>query len=205
MKVHYRSMALVAMLLAPLLGSAQETVADNDHVRRAVHVCAACHGDDGNSSNASFPRLAGQPADYVIAQLIAFRAQKRSEEDPRAYMWGVSALLDDATIKGLAAYYAAQTPGTGIDGDPALTATGRAIFMEGISAEKVQACRNCHGDAAEGKTVFPRLAGQHASYVYRQLKMFGTRLRPHGKVMADEVHNMSNEQLRAVAEYVQSR
>ena len=120
-------------------------------------------------------------------------------------MWGVSALLDDRTIDGLANYYAAQTPSPGRNGDAGLIARGRGIFTDGVPAKGVPACRSCHGDQAEGTTVFPRLAGQHASYVYSQLKLFSTRLRPHGTVMAGVVRNLSNDDLRALAEYVQSR
>lgn len=205
MKSHQGLAALLVLALAPLAALAEDAPADNDQIRRVVHVCSACHGEGGNSSNAAFPRLAGQPADYVVAQLNAFRDQKRSEKDPRAYMWGVSALLDDRTIEGLGSYYAAQTPAPGHSGDAALIRKGQAIFQDGLPAKGVKACRSCHGDNAEGTTVFPRLAGQHASYVYNQLKVFGTRLRPHGTVMAGVIRNLSNDEMRAVAEYVQSR
>lgn len=205
MKSYRRLAALLVMAMAPLVTLAEESPADSDQIRRVVHVCSACHGEAGNSSNPGFPRLAGQPADYVIAQLNAFRDQKRSEKDPRAYMWGVSALLDDSTIQQLGSYYAQQTPAAGRAGDPALIAKGRAIFQDGVPARGVRACKSCHGENGEGVTVFPRLAGQHASYVYNQLKTFGTRLRPHGPVMAAEVRNLGNDELRAVAEYVQSR
>jgi cytochrome c553 len=173
-------------------------------VQRAVHVCAACHGEAGRSASASFPNLAGQMPLYVTAQLKDFRAQTRAEADVQAYMWGVSALLDDAMIDGLAEYYADQTPASGKHGEAKLVAAGRKIFDEGVAARGVRACASCHGANAEGASVFPRLAGQHADYVFRQLKAFGTRLRPHGILMKNETANMSAAEMRAVAEYVQS-
>lgn len=205
MKSHRRLATLMLASLASLAAHAGEVPADDDHIRRVVHVCSACHGEAGVSTNPSFPRLAAQPTDYVVAQLKAFRDQKRSERDPRAYMWGVSALLDDQTIAQLAAYYAQQPAGAGHLGNSALAAKGKVIFQDGIPARGVRACRSCHGDAGEGTTVFPRLAGQHAAYVYGQLKLFGTRLRPHGAVMASEVKNLSSDEMRAVAEYVQTQ
>jgi len=206
MKSHRRLAALLVMAMAPLAALAQEAPSDNDQIRRVVHVCSACHGEGGHgTSNPIFPRLAAQPADYVISQLKAFRDEKRSERDTRAYMWGVSALLDDSTIEQLGTYYSQQSPPPGHAGDATLIAKGRAIFQDGLPARNVRACKSCHGELGEGVTVFPRLAGQNAPYVYSQLKVFSTRLRPHGTVMAAEVRSMSNEELRAVAEYVQSK
>lgn len=173
-------------------------------VQRVVHVCASCHGEAGRSTKASFPDLASQMPLYLISQLKDFRTQTRAESDIQAYMWGVSALLDDSMIEGLAEYYASQTPATGKAGNAKLVATGRKIYDEGLPARGVRACGSCHGVHAEGASVFPRLAGQNAPYVFGQLKVFGTRLRPHGVLMKDETANMSAAEMRAVAEYVQS-
>jgi cytochrome c553 len=197
--------ALTALLPVSAALQAQEAASDSAMVQRAIHVCAACHGDEGRSDAPVYPRLAGQTPLYIAAQLRDFRAQTRAESDWQAYMWGVSALLDDATITGLASYYAQQRPAPGKAGDPKLIEAGRKIFQEGIAARGVRACASCHGDNAEGASVFPRLAGQHAEYVIRQLKVFRTRLRPHGVIMADETRNLSDPEMRAVAQYVQSR
>jgi cytochrome c553 len=196
---------VAALAIASCPASAEELKADADQVRRAVHVCAACHGEGGNSSVAIFPKLAGQQVAYTVAQLSAFRNQKRAEQDAQAYMWGISALLDDALIQGLAEYFASQAPAPGKSGDARLTQKGKQIYMEGIPSKGVRACSSCHGDDAEGASVFPRLAGQHAEYVFNQLKIFGTRFRPHGIVMAGVTKNMTSSEMRAVAEYVQSK
>jgi len=195
---------LAAATLAPAVAADEPSKADQPTVQRAVHVCAACHGDSGRSTVAIYPRLAGQVPLYTIAQLKAFRDQKRAELDPQAYMWGVSALLDDATIDGLAEYFASQTPAEGKKGNPARIAAGKKIFEDGIPGRGVRACASCHGDHAEGASVFPRLAGQHADYLLRQLTEFGTRLRPHGVLMKNETANMTAADKRAVAEYLQS-
>jgi cytochrome c553 len=188
-------------------GASSESKAELETVRRAVHVCAACHGEGGRSSAAVYPRLAGQQALYTVAQLRDFRSQKRAETDTQAYMWGVSALLDDATIEGLADYYSQQTPAparTVRPTDKAQVEAGRKIFAFGLPA-RARACADCHGDNAEGAAGFPRLAGQHADYVFRQLKVFGTRLRPHGVIMKSEAANMTTAEMKAVAAYVASR
>jgi cytochrome c553 len=174
-------------------------------VERAIHVCNACHGEGGHSSAAVFPKLAAQQALYLAEQLRQFRAQKRSDSSPQAYMWGISALLDDATIDGLADYYAAQTPRPGQPGSARQMEQGRRIFEDGIPARGVAACASCHGAKGEGAAVFPRLAGQHADYIVRQLQEFGTRLRPHGVIMRERVvKHMQPEEMRAVAVYLQA-
>lgn len=194
-----------ALLLSASAGvSADEAKIEKESVRRAAQVCSACHGPMGNSSASVYPKLAGQQALYTAAQLKAFRDQKRFETDTQAYMWGISALLDDDTIQGLSEYYAAQKPGAGKPGNPALVKKGREIYTKGIAAKGVSACASCHGDHAEGAAGFPRLAGQHAAYVVRQLQVYQTKLRPHGVVMTAATKNLSKSERQAVAEYVQS-
>jgi cytochrome c553 len=188
---------------AGALGAEPDT--DNIMVRRAFHVCAACHGEGGDSKIAVYPKLAGQQPAYVVAQLKAFRDQKRFETDTQAYMWGISALLDDAAIQGLADYYAAQPPAPGKVGNAALVKQGKKIYHEGIAAKGVRPCASCHGEDAEGAAVFPRLSGQHADYVANQLKVFRTKLRPHGIVMTGQTKALSPAEIQAVAHYVQSR
>src|ERR1700730_2013069 len=195
---------LGALLLIVATVHAQEPGSDRGTVERAIHVCAACHGEEGRSGTPVFPRLAGQMPLYTITQLRDFRVQTRAETDWQAYMWGISALLDDETIAGLAAYYAEPKPAPRKAGIGKLVDAGRKIYEHGIPARGVRACASCHGQNAEGASVFPRLAGQHADYVVRQLKVFRTPLRPHGVIMADESRYLTDDELRDVAQYVQS-
>ena len=143
--------------------------------------------------------------DYTIAQLKAFRDQQRAEPDTRAYMWGVSSLLDDEAIRGLAEYYAEQPPVTHKPGNPALLRRGQKIFEQGIPSKGVRACSSCHGEAAEGATVFPRLAGQEAGYIVKELKVFRTRLRLHGVIMSAEVRGLTASDMRALGAYLESK
>lgn len=190
------------LLLATGAAHAQDTNA-SDTVRRAVHVCNACHGEDGRSSTALVPSLAGQMPQYLIAQLKDFRSQTRVETGTRAYMWGVSALLDDAAITGLAGYYAAQKPAAAQPVPSALAQMGKKLFKDGVPGRGIRACAACHGEQAEGQAGFPRLAGQRADYLFAQLKVFKSKLRPHGVVMQQEIKQMTPAEMRAVAAYLQ--
>jgi cytochrome c553 len=189
---------------APAVFAQQESKADLEAVQRAVHVCASCHGAEGRSTIKLAPSLAAQQREYTIRQLKDFRSQKRAETDTQAYMWGISALLTDEVIVGIADYYAAQQPAKPRSTNPKLEAAGKKIFMEGVPGTPVRACASCHNEDAAGEAGFPRLAGLNADYVFKQLQAFGTPLRPHGVVMKNETRALTPAQLRALAAYVQS-
>src|SRR3974390_3160713 len=179
--MRYGTLMGLGLLCALGLGVAHADDVDSsthEHaVRIAVATCGICHGATGNSEQPKYPRLAGQNANYLVAQLKAFRSQTRGDADAIGYMWGMSATLEDGTIDALAQYYAAQKPGAGRAGDPALVSKGRDIYDNGVTAVGVPACAACHGPDAHGMGDFPRLAGQHAQYVMKQLNSFQTNMR----------------------------
>lgn len=66
--------------------------------------CIACHGPDGKQPlQPIYPKLNGQNADYTVAQLQAFKTQKR-KSGQSALMWGMAAPLSDADMKAIAVY-----------------------------------------------------------------------------------------------------
>lgn len=70
-----------------------------------VPACAGCHGPAGAGMPAQYPRIAGQYADYIAAQLKAFKDGARAN-DPNAMMRGVAARLTDQEIRAVAEYAA---------------------------------------------------------------------------------------------------
>lgn len=191
---------------APAISAAAAAADSADQAARkvAASICAACHGSTGASDSPLFPRLAAQQELYLKAQLKAFKAKTRGEKDAHDYMWGMATLLDDSVIEGLARYYAAQTPAPGIPGDPALIARGQQLYENGDTARQVTSCATCHGAGAEGVAIFPRLAGQHAAYVVRQLDVIQRQFRD-SPVMHGVIKALSPAEMKAVAEYLQSR
>ena len=196
---------LVGMLASAL--ALQASAQDSDARTVAAQVCASCHGPGGRSISSAFPRLAGQQPVYLEAQLKAFRDRTRADPMAQAYMWGMSSRLDDATIKGLAQYYAKQAPGRDTKADPKLAREGEQIFASGIPASGVPACVTCHGKNAEGNATFPRLAGQHADYLVKQLALFKSSLRAGGNasVMHDLSQGMTFDQMTAVSAFLASK
>ncbi|MBW8029345.1 MAG: c-type cytochrome, partial [Ferrovum sp.] len=119
-----------------------------------------------------------------------------------------------------ATFYSNQKPlPNPAHGNAALIAEGQKIFNEGLLDKGVPACMGCHGSSGEGNGVIPRLAGQHANYVYKQLNVFDRDAktsdgkenvpdsaleRPTGGVMEMVASALTKEQKRAMAAYVQS-
>jgi cytochrome c553 len=74
-------------------------------VGKGVAACASCHGPNGAGMPAQYPRLAGQHAEYLEAQLKAFRTGERAN-DPNNTMRGVAGKLSDREIQGVSDYIA---------------------------------------------------------------------------------------------------
>lgn len=164
-------------------------------------VCAACHGVDGNSSNAAWPSLAGQHATYIYKQLVDFKKGNRND----ATMIGMVALLNDDDMKNVAAYYESQQPkAVAFDGE--LIAAGENIYRGGITETKVAACMGCHAPNGKGNgpAGWPSLKGQHPDYIVTQLKAFkqGARANDTGKMMRNVSVRMSDIEMKSVAAYI---
>ena len=172
----------------------------------AHQVCSNCHGFAGTTVSPNFPNLAGQTEAYLVAQLTAFKSHDRLDPAGFEYMWGLSRSLSEDQIKGLAAYYAAQTPGSQkFEGDRARLEAGKSIYEAGVAAAGVPACSGCHGAKGEGNATFPRIAGQHVDYLVKQLIVFQrTDERPEGAVMKPIAHSLSRQNIDDVARYLQA-
>jgi len=70
-----------------------------------VPACAGCHGPAGLGIPAQYPRLSGQFADYLAAQLRLFRDGARAN-DPNGMMRGVAARMTEREIRAVAEYAA---------------------------------------------------------------------------------------------------
>jgi cytochrome c553 len=207
-----RTHAVVLLLGAAVVGAAGSSVrADEPDVTSQLHaqkvaitVCGTCHGQQGNNTQPKFPRLAGQNANYLVTQLKAFRSQTRGDPDAISYMWGMASELDDATIEALAAYYSGQKAEPSSAGNSPLVKTGKDIFQNGIASQGVPACSSCHGPDAHGLKDYPRLAGQHAQYVLKQLASFQSNMR-NVAIMHGVALNLRSPEMQAVAAYLEAQ
>jgi len=172
-------------------------------LHKTIETCGTCHGVNGRSVSPTFPNLAAQTAPYIELQLRAFKDQTRADPDAQAYMWGMASQLNDTSISELATYFSQQSAAQGRSGNVTLVAQGKQIFVEGVPGRQIPACASCHGAQAQGNGPFPRLAGQHAPYLLRQLLVIQSVLRT-APVMHGVIKDLSRPQMEAVVAYLES-
>lgn len=99
----YASIAVAGIALAPSFAYAADVAAGQAKVKQ---VCQACHGIDGNSQVADYPKLGGQYPDYLEKALRDYKSGARKNP----IMAGFAATLTAKDIEDVAAYYASQPP-----------------------------------------------------------------------------------------------
>lgn len=204
-----RPRAAIALLVLATSGVAANAGASASFAMKATvapaivaHVCAACHGRDGNSVDPNVPSLAGQVAPYLERQLVAFKTQRRT-----GVMSGIAMGLSDADMHAAASWFAQQVAQANADPWPDSDALrqGAAIYRHGIAAKNVPACASCHAlDGSGLPPEFPRLAGQHANYLEGQLRAFrsDSRLSNPNAMMRTISAGLSDDEIDAVAQYI---
>ncbi len=203
LKITLASLALLSATCSFANSEATEAKSTGDAAKGKTKsaTCAACHGADGNSGNPLWPKLAGQHSDYIEKQLTDFVEKKRND----ATMTAMAAPLSPEDIKDLAAYFSGQAtkPGSGNEEKVGL---GKDIYKGGNLTTQVTACAACHGPTGMGNPAakYPRVSGQHAAYITKQLKDFksGTRANDSSSIMRSIAKRMSEEEIEAVAEYM---
>lgn len=155
--------------------------------------CVYCHGEEGRPASSYYPRLAGQPAGYLVQQLTAYRDGSRKSE----IMSSLARILSAEEINALAGYLTAQTP---IAADPKQLASSTAV--KGKARAEALGCAACHGQAYQGQDNYARLAGQGQEYLAIQLKAFrdGGRTDPAG-VMPGLAAALSDDDIQTLSHY----
>lgn len=222
-----KNMFKMVSLTIALLSVSQMSIAANALVGNAengsklVAVCAACHGADGNSPSAAFPKVAGLGEKYLLNQLMAIR--NMNGENPKAPSRNVvmmTGLLDgksDQDLADIAAFYNSkemQLSGakkaqvqlyTGKKVDA--LKLGEQVFRAGNADTSVPACTGCHSPRGlgNGPAGFPRLSGQHADYIKTQLEDYRAGNRNtdgEAMVMRGVAKNLSDAEIEALANYI---
>lgn len=164
--------------------------------------CAGCHGANGNSTNPAWPKLAGQHAGFIAKQLADFKSGK-GRSDP--LMTSQAASLSQQDMDDLGAYFASQTGSQGA-ADEKLAVAGAKLYRGGNKKKGIAACIACHGPTGAGNPAakFPKLSGQHATYVEKAMKDFrsGDRSNDMNQMMRNIAEKMSDKEIKAVASYI---
>jgi len=198
-----KKLAIATLILGACL-FALNASADGDAAagKTKAAVCGACHGVDGNSASAQFPKLAGQNASYIAEQLADFKSGKRVNP----IMSGQAKGLSEQDMQDVAAYFAAQPRQTG-ESDPGLVKQGEQLYRNGNKDENVPACLACHSPDGAGNFLMkvPALGGQHAAYVVTQLQAYaaGSRTTDPNKMMETIAARLTPAEMQAVASYIE--
>lgn len=163
-------------------------------------VCSGCHGPDGNSTQPAYPKLAGLQVQYLSKQLKDYQAGRRLSE----VMGPVAGSLSPENVEDLAAYYGQQKPAPGMVRDQSLLQPGKKLYEDGNADSGVPSCSGCHYPDGSGTARFPRLAGQHPEYTLQQLRQFAISKRENALIMQSVALRMTEQEMKAVAEYVAS-
>jgi cytochrome c553 len=169
-------------------------------------MCIGCHAIPGYQ--ASFPEvhkvpmISGQGAKYIAAALAAYKKGERRHPTMRA----IAGSMTDQDMADLGAYYEQEgkaEPAPAARPAPAAPAAVAELLKKG-------ACASCHGENLN-KPIdpsYPKLAGQHADYLFVALKAYQIEKNPvvgrSNAVMMGMAKPFSQKELKAISAYIAS-
>ena len=190
-----------------LSANAQEITGDAKAGAGKIAMCIGCHGIKGYQ--ASFPevykvpKISGQGAKYIVSALNAYKKGDRKHPTMR----GIADSLSDQDMADVAAYYSASgvVEGATLPAKPSHEPSAQvdALLKKG-------GCVACHGEnfAKPIDPSYPKIAGQHADYLFVALKAYKTEKNPqvgrNNGVMAGMAKQFSNNELKEMSKYISS-
>jgi len=195
--------ALIVASATSLSVQAQDVQGDAKAGEKKIAMCIGCHGIVGYQ--ASFPEvykvpmISGQGAKYITSALNAYKKGERKHPTMR----GIAQSLTDQDMADISAYYEAHGKVEGATPAKAAEPTGKVAELV-----KKGACQSCHGDnfSKPIDPSYPKIAGQHADYLYVALKAYKTEGnaqvgRANG-IMGGVAKQFSNAELKELASYI---
>jgi cytochrome c553 len=182
-----------ATICLALLGAASSAFAETPQER--LPTCYACHGALGTSDTAGVPSLGGQPADYLLVQLVLFRDKQRVVD----VMNAMAAGLSDDDLRALAdSMSKLEPPKTQAALDTAAMEQGRALVAK-------YRCGSCHAANLAGQDQIPRLAGQREDYLVKQLTDYKSNARAgYDPAMNEVAQEVQAADIPVLAKYLSS-
>ena len=186
---------------------AQELKGDAKAGETKNAMCIGCHGIKGYQ--ASFPEvykvpmISGQGAKYIASALNAYKKGERKHPTMR----GIAETLTEQDIADLSAYYSVSGQAQAVE-LPAKPAQEPSAAVQALLGKAN--CASCHG-ANFAKPIdpsYPKLAGQHADYLFVALKAYKVDSNPKvgrgNAIMAGMAKQYTNTELKAMAGYLSS-
>lgn len=199
MRVYILPLFLVFFMALAFSGSsfaqdAEKANVDNEAQMRIVGFCSSCHGSNGFSVGATIPSIGGQTKEYLIISLTEMKEKTRRA----TLMHKIAVGYTPEEITDIADYFSKIKWKQSIDKlNPKLASKGKTLSAQ---------CADCHTDNGIGSGETPRIAGQNPKYLYNALIEYKDKLRNNeaGGAMMAEAANLSDEDLKALAEYYSS-
>jgi cytochrome c553 len=195
------AISLAATLVAIPAAQAQDAKAGE----KKVAMCIGCHGIPGYQ--ASFPEIhkvpmiAGQNAKYIVSSLTAYKKGDRKHPTMRS----IATTLTDQDMADVAAFYEQQ--GKGAEAPAELAGNPPADAADLLKRGN---CVSCHG-ANLSKPIdptYPKLAGQHADYLYVALKAYQVDKNPqvgrNNAIMKGMAAPYTHAELKVLTAYIAS-
>jgi cytochrome c553 len=168
-----------------------------------VAMCIGCHGIPGYQASYpeihKVPMIAGQGAKYIVSALAAYRKGERKHPTMRS----IAGSMSDTDMADVAAYYEVQGKAAAAGNAPTPTPAVAELLKKG-------ACASCHGENLS-KPIdpsYPKLAGQHADYLFVALKAYQTDKNPNvgrsNAVMMGMARPFTQQELKALSAYIAS-
>ena len=162
---------LMALCAAASATAADEVKGDPAQGAGKAAMCIGCHGIVGYQATFpeiyKVPMIAGQSSKYIVSALTEY--QKGDRRHPT--MRSIAEPLSAQDMADLGAYYEQLGKSAGAAALPAAAAPAPQALKDRLAA-----CVACHGPnfSAPIDPTYPRLAGQHADYLYAALKAYET-------------------------------
>jgi cytochrome c553 len=181
-----------------------------DTIEQRVLACTSCHGDRGlgGTEAGSAPRLAGQPAAYLMLQLKYFQSGQR-RNDAMEY---ITQPLTPAYAREIAEYFASQPMSYRPTAPAAATADvmrrGEQVVLLGDPSRGVPSCASCHGNRLAGRAPqIPGLTGLSYEYLRAQLVQWRSHSRAADRpyCMSVVANRMSEADVQAAAMWLAGR
>ncbi|MDA9094880.1 c-type cytochrome [Porticoccaceae bacterium] len=207
-----RSFLTLICLMASLSATQALAAGDAAAGESKVAMCSGCHGSDGNSMVAAFPKLAGLGEKYMTQQLRLIKSGERVIVE----MTGMLIASSDQDLQDMAAYYDSKTRQVsgaqditlvGISNPEEALDYGENVYRGGNMKTGVASCTGCHSPSGNGNgpAGYPGLGGQHADYIAKQLLAYRRGERASGgnaSIMQGVAANLSDKEIKAVANYI---
>ena len=203
-----KKLAISISLVLGLVGHANAIDGNAEAGKAKSATCAACHGADGNSAAPTYPKIAGQHANYIYQQLkdlklAATSGGKEGRNDP--VMSAMAAALSEQDMKDLAAYYSGQKMSQGMTPESAVK-EGKKLYNQGDAERGIPACTACHGPRGTGMQLagFPRISYQHADYIKASLEKFrnGSRNNDMNGMMRDIAAKLTDKDIETLSKFL---